>query len=82
MRSFKTAGVNSLVMTTDDVVDYVSGEVWKSFFRNLLQGKSKRESLLNAIKDVRSSHGGFYSSPIYWTPFILIDGIEQLYVKY
>lgn len=76
MRSFKTAGVNSLVMTTDDVVDYVSGEVWKSFFRNLLLGKSKRESLLNAIKDVRSSHGGFYSSPKYWTPFILIDGID------
>lgn len=76
MRSFKTAGVNSLVMTTDDVVDYVSGEIWKSFFRNLLQGKSKRESLLNAIKDIRSSHGGFYSSSKYWTPFILIDGID------
>ena len=76
MRSFKTAGVNSLVMTTDDVVDYVSGEVWKSFFRNLMQGKGKRESLLNAIKDVRSSHGGFYSSPKYWTPFILIDGLD------
>ena len=76
MRYFKTAGVNSLVMTTDDVVDYVSGEVWKSFFRYLLQGKSKRESLLNAIKDVRLSHDGFYSSPQYWTPFILIDGID------
>ncbi len=76
MRSFKTAGVNSLVMTTEDVVDYVSGEVWKSFFRNLLLGKGKRESLLNAIKDVRSSHSGFYSSPKYWTPFILIDGID------
>ena len=76
MRSFKTAGVNSFVMTTDDIVDYVSGEVWRSFFRNLLLGKSKRESLLNAIKDVRSSHGGFYSSPEYWTPFILIDGID------
>ena len=76
MRSFKTAGVYSLVMTTDDVVDYVSGEVWKTFFRNLMQGKSKRESLLNAIKDVSSSHGGFYSSPKYWTPFILIDGVD------
>ena len=76
MRSFKTAGVHSLVMTTDDVVDYVSGEVWKSFFRNLMQGKSKRESLLNAIKDISLSHCVFYSSPKYWTPFILIDGID------
>ena len=76
MRSFKTAGVNSLVMTTNDVKDYVSGEVWKSFFRNLMQGKSKRESLLNAIKDIRAFHGGFFSSPKFWTPFILIDGID------
>ena len=76
MRSFKTAGVNSLVMTTDDVVDYVSGKVWKSFFRNLMHGKSKRESLLHAIKDVRTSHDGFYSSVKYWTPYILIDGMD------
>lgn len=76
MRSFKTAGVNSLVMTTDDVVDYVSGEVWKSFFKNLLQGKSKRESLLEAVKNFRNNHDGFYASPNYWTPFILIDGLE------
>lgn len=76
MRSFKTAGVHSLVMTTDDVVDYVSGEVWKSFFRNLLYGKSKRESLLNAIKEVKSSHDGYYASPKFWTPFLLIDGID------
>lgn len=76
MSAFKTAGVNSLVMTTDDVVDYVSGEVWKSFFRNLIRGMSMRESLLNAIKKAKSSKNGFYSSPKYWTPFILIDGIN------
>ncbi len=76
MSAFKTAGVNSLVMVTDDVVDYVSGEVWKSFFRNLIRGMSMRESLLNAIKKTRSSQNGFYSSPKYWTPYILIDGIN------
>ena len=76
MRSFKTAGVYSLVMTTGDVVDFVSGEVWKSFFRNLMQGKTKRESLLMAIKEIGSSHRGFYSLPKYWAPFILIDGLD------
>lgn len=76
MRAFKTAGVKSLVMTTDDVVDYVSGEVWKVFFRNICSGMSKRESLLNAIKDIRISCNGFYASPKYWTPFILIDGVD------
>ena len=76
MRAFKIAGVKSLVMTTDDVVDYVSGEVWKVFFRNLIDGKSKREALLDAIKHVRTIHDGFYSSPKFWTPFILIDGLD------
>lgn len=74
MSAFKAAGVNSLVMTTDDVVDYVSGEVWKEFFRNIANGMSKRESLLNAVKHIKTIHDGFYSSPKFWTPFVLIDG--------
>lgn len=76
MRAFKTAGVNSLVMTTDDVVDYVSGEVWKVFFKNIANGMSKRESLFDAVKYARSMHDGFYAAPKYWTPFILIDGLD------
>ena len=76
MRAFKIAGVNSLVMTTDDVVDYVSGEVWKVFFKNIANGMSKRESLLDAVKYARSMHDGFYSSPKFWALFILIDGID------
>ena len=75
MRGFKMAGVKSMVMTTDDVVDYVSGEVWKALFCHILQGKNKREALICALKEVRTLHEGFYNSPKYWTPFILIDGI-------
>lgn len=76
MRGFKQAGVNSLVMTLDDVVDYISGQLWIQFFRNLTNGQSKREALLNGIKYIRTMDNGFYSHPKYWTPFILIDGIE------
>lgn len=76
MRGFKQAGVNSLVMTLDDVVDYVSGQLWIQFFRNLTAGQSKREALLNGIKYIRTMDNGFYSHPNFWTPFILIDGIE------
>ena len=76
MRGFKLAGVNSLVMTLDDVVDYVSGELWIQFFRNLTNGQSKREALLNGIRYIRSMDNAAYSHPKYWTPFILIDGIE------
>lgn len=76
MRGFKMAGVNSLVMTLEDVVDYVSGELWIQFFRNLTNGQSKREALLNGIRYIRSMDNAAYSHPKYWTPFILIDGIE------
>lgn len=76
MRGFKMAGVNSLIMTLDDVVDYVSGQLWIQFFRNLTNGQSKREALLNGIKHIRSMDNAAYSQPKFWTPFILIDGIE------
>lgn len=76
MRGFKMAGVNCLVMTLDDVVDYVSGELWIQFFRNLTKGQSKREALLNGIRYVRTMDNATYFHPKYWTPFILIDGIE------
>lgn len=76
MRGFKQAGVNSLIMTLDDVVDYVSGELWIQFFRNLTNGQSKREALLGGIKYIRTMDNGAFSHPKYWTPFILIDGID------
>ena len=76
MRGFKQAGVNSLVMTLNNVVDYVSGQLWIQLFRNLTNGQSKREALLNGIKYIRTMDNGAFSQPKYWTPFILIDGIE------
>lgn len=76
MRGFKQAGVNSLVMTLDDIVDYVSGQLWIQFFRNLTNGQSKREALLGGIKYIRTMDDGAFSHPKFWAPFILIDGIE------
>lgn len=76
MRGFKQAGVNSLVMTLDDVVDYVSGQLWIQFFRNLTNGQTKREALLNGIKHIRTMDNSFCSHPKYWTPFVLIDGLD------
>ncbi|MDE5807608.1 MAG: CHAT domain-containing protein [Muribaculaceae bacterium] len=76
LKAFKTAGVNSLVMTTNDVVDYVSGEVWKRFFKNIVWGMTKRESLLDAVKEIKALNDGFYNSPEVWASYILIDGID------
>lgn len=76
MRGFKIAGVNSLIMTLDDVVDYVSGQLWIQFFRNLNDGQSKREALLNGIGYIKTMDNGVFSHPKFWTPFILIDGLD------
>lgn len=76
MRGFKIAGVNSLVMTLDDVLDYVSGQLWIQLFQNLTVGQSKREALLNGIRYIKTMDNAAFSHPRFWTPFILIDGME------
>ena len=76
MRGFKQAGVKSLIMATDDIVDYVSGQLWIQLFRNLAKGMTKREALLEGLKYIRTMDDGAFSHPKYWTPFILIDGMD------
>lgn len=75
-KGFKQAGVKSLIMATDDIVDYVSGQLWIQLFRNLAKGMTKREALLQGLKYIRTMDDVFFSHPKYWTPFILIDGLE------
>lgn len=76
MRGFKLAGVGSLIMATDTIVDYISGCLWIQFFRNMSRGMTKREALLNGIKYIRTMNNGVYAPPKFWTPYILIDGME------
>ncbi len=76
MSGFKQAGVKSLIMTTDNIVDYVSGQLWVQFFHNMSEGMTKREALLEGLKYIMTMDGGTFSHPKYWTPFILIDGLE------
>ena len=44
------------------------------FYRNLLKGYSKYESLKKAQKILRSSQ--HFSSPEYWAAFILLDALN------
>ena len=45
------------------------------FYRNLSDGKSKREAFGNARQYLRAAEGGKYNHPRYWAAFILLDGI-------
>ena len=75
-RGFKKAGANSILMSLWEVDDKATQLLMTQFYRNLLAGQSKRQSLLSAQKYLREVEGGIYNEPKYWAAFILLDGIN------
>lgn len=80
-RGFKKAGANSILMSLWEVDDKATQILMTQFYRNLLFGQSKRQSLLNAQKNLReywNANGEqCYNSPKYWAAFILLDGFDK-----
>ena len=72
-RGFKNAGVHSLLMSLKPVNDESTAKLMIAFYQGLAQGKSKRQSLLDAQKHIKSIG---YTEGKYWAPFILLDGIK------
>jgi len=75
-RGFKKAGANSILMSLWEVDDKATQILMTQFYRNLLSGHSKRQSLLSAQKYLREVDGGTYNAPKYWAAFILLDAIN------
>lgn len=71
-RGFKKAGANSLLMTLWDVNDEVTSLLMSQFYKNLLSGKSKSESLRQAQIITQEK----YQDPKFWAGFILLDAIN------
>ncbi len=74
-RAFKKAGVNSMLMTLWTVESESAQILMTQFYKNLLSGQSKRQSLLSAQKYLREYNNGYYNKPRYWAAFILLDGL-------
>jgi len=72
-RGFKNAGVHSLLMSLKPVYDESTAKLMIAFYQGLAQGKSKRESLLEAQNTIKAMG---YKEGKYWAPFILLDGIN------
>lgn len=68
-RAFKNAGVNTIIMSLWEVDDQATSLMMQTFYRNLVRGKSKRESFTAAQAEVRKK----YSDPRYWAAFIMLD---------
>ena len=75
-RGFKKAGANSLLLSLDKVDDEATKILMVEFYRNLMNGKSKHQSLINAQTYLRHVENGKYDKPEYWASFIMLDGFN------
>ena len=75
-RGFKKAGANSILMSLWEVEDEATQILMTQFYKNLVSGQSKRQSLLSAQKYLREIENGKYNEPKYWAAFILLDALE------
>lgn len=73
-RGFKKAGAQSLLMSLWDVDDHATQKLMVEFYKNLLLGKTKRESLQLAQNTLRQTKD--YKHPYYWAAFILLDALD------
>ncbi len=68
-RAFKSAGVNTLVVTLWKVDDAATELMMTEFYKNLTNGESRRTAFDSARAAVRSK----FPEPYYWAPFVMID---------
>lgn len=75
-RGFKKAGANTILMSLDKVDDEATKILMVEFYRNLMSGNTKQQSLKAAQKHLRQVENGKYDKPEYWASFILLDGLN------
>ena len=75
-RAFKKAGANTILMSLDKVDDEATRILMVEFYRNLMNGKTKRQSLQEAQQYLRKVDNGKYDDPRYWASFIMLDGLN------
>ena len=68
-RSFKIAGVNTIIMSLWEVDDQATSYMMQNFYKNLVKGKTKREAFSIAQTEVKKK----YTDPRYWAAFIMLD---------
>lgn len=68
-RSFKQAGVKTIVMSLWKVNDEATKYMMTEFYASMLSGKEKREAFLEAKQKCREK----YIDPRYWAAFIMLN---------
>lgn len=75
-RAFKKAGAQSILMSLHKVDDEATRILMVEFYKNLMAGKSKLQSLKDAQHHLRQVENGKYDNPKYWASFIMLDGLN------
>lgn len=75
-RGFKKAGANTILMSYKKINDEATRILMVEFYKNLMSGKSKLQSLKEAQKYLREYDNGKYLDPQYWQSFIMLDGLD------
>ena len=75
-KGFKKAGANTILMSLDKVDDEATKILMVEFYKNLMCGKSKHQSLKDAQNHLRQVDNGKYDKPEYWASFIMLDGLN------
>lgn len=75
-RGFKKAGARTILMSLDKVDDEATKILMVEFYRNLMSGKTKQQSLKDAQRHLRKINNGKYDKPEYWASFIMLDGLN------
>lgn len=68
-RAFMMSGASSAAVSLWQVSDTSTAILMKEFYKNLLQGESKRDALAHARSSLRSQG---YDNPFFWGAFVLI----------
>lgn len=71
-RAFSYAGVNSLLLTRNEVSDISTPEIIKSFYIELKKGKRKSEALQQAKIEFLKNADNITVDPEYWGSFYLL----------
>lgn len=75
-RGFKKAGAKTILMSLNKVDDEATRILMVEFYRNLMNGKTKHQSLKEAQQYLRNIDNGKYNDPKYWASFIMLDGLN------
>ena len=75
-RSFKMAGVETILMSLWKIPDDATKILMVDFYKNLVAGKNKHQSLKDAQLYLRQIENGKYDKPEYWASFIMLDGLN------